>query len=311
MRTPDRQPAAPAKRARRANSMQPVSAVARVKVLEADRFDIRAVPQTFKHLPVELLRPGMFQTRRNFKDRGLKELAASIETTGTNITPVIVRPLKHMEGFEIIGGERRWRAAQLVAMPTLLCCIGDFSDAQAMYLSAVDNIQREGINPIEEAESYNQLLLTGMTHQDVADDIGKSRTHVTSYTRLLSLPLAVRDMLGDERLSYAQARPLCSITSPGLQTNIAREAVQKRWSSKRIADEVSKLKAQRRVAKPADVGSGDVDVQRLRELVSEQTGYPCVIVKTQAGGWQLGLHAGSADEFQGILDRLGVNTEQM
>lgn len=297
MRTPGRQAAAPS--------------TARVKVLEADRFDIRSVPQTFKQLPVELLRPGMFQTRRNFKDRGLKELAASIETTGTNITPVIVRPLKFMDGYEIIGGERRWRAAQLVSIPTLLCCIGNFTDDQAMYLSAVDNIQREGINALEEAESYNQMLQTGMTHQDVAADIGKSRTHVTNYTRLLSLPLAVRDMLGDERLSYAQARPLCSISSPGLQTNVAREAVSKGWSSKRIEDEVSKLKGQRKTAKPVDANCGDVNVQRLRELVSEQTGYPCVIVKTPAGSWQLGLHAESADEFQGILDRLGVNTDQL
>ncbi|ELQ8317787.1 ParB/RepB/Spo0J family partition protein [Pseudomonas aeruginosa] len=282
-----------------------------VQVLAATRFDIRSVPQAFKHLPVELLRPGMFQTRRNFKPRALRELAASLETAGSNITPLIVRPLKHAEGYEIIGGERRWRAAQLIGMPTLLCCIGNFSDEQAMYLSAVDNIQREGINPIEEAESYNLLLLSGMSHKEVADDIGKSRTHVTNYTRLLSLPLAVRDMLGDERLSYAQARPLCSLSSPGLQANLAREAVQKKWSSKRIEAEVSKLKAHRRLAIPKPIHGEDVDVKRLRDLVAEQTGYPCVIVKTESGGWQLGLHAGSADEFQGILERLGVNTDQL
>ncbi|MEX6780293.1 ParB/RepB/Spo0J family partition protein [Pseudomonas aeruginosa] len=306
MVTPEQERGTTERRARRIVPKQ-----RQVQVLAATRFDIRSVPQAFKHLPVELLRPGMFQTRRNFKPKALKELATSLETAGSNITPLIVRPLKHSEGYEIIGGERRWRAAQLIGMPTLLCCIGDFTDAQAMYLSAVDNIQREGINPIEEAESYNLLLLSGMTHKDVADDIGKSRTHVTNYTRLLSLPLAVRDMLGDERLSYAQARPLCSLSSPGLQANIAREAVQKQWSSKRIADEVSKLKAQRRIATPKPIHGEDVDVKRLRDLVAEQTGYPCVIVRTQSGGWQLGLHAGSADEFQGILERLGVNTDQL
>lgn len=306
MVTPEQKRDSSLRRARRAAPKQ-----RQVQVLAATRFNIRAVPQIFKHLPVELLRPGMFQTRRNFKPKALKELAASLETAGSNITPLIVRPLKHAEGYEIIGGERRWRAAQLIAMPTLLCCIGDFSDEQAMYLSAVDNIQREGINPIEEAESYNLLLLSGMKHKEVADDIGKSRTHVTNYTRLLSLPLAVRDMLGDERLSYAQARPLCSLSSPGLQTNIAREAVQKQWSSKRIADEVSKLKAHRRITPPKPIHGEDVDVRRLRDLVAEQTGYPCVIVKTESGGWQLGLHAGSADEFQGILERLGVNTDQL
>lgn len=283
----------------------------KANVLDANRFDIRSVAKTYKQVPIELLRPGMFQTRRNFKPRALKELAASLEATGINITPLIIRPLKFGDGFEIIGGERRWRSAQMCSLSVLLCCIGDFTDDQAMYLSGVDNIQREDLNPLEEAHSYELLLHTGMTHEDVSKDIGRSRAHVTNYLRLLQLPLAVRDMLGDERLSYAQARPLCGLTAPGIQVSIAREAVAKRWPSKKVEEHVAALQKQRK--KPSHrVGAGeDVDIRRLKEVVSEQTGYPCVIVKTPSGGWQIGLSATSSEEFHGILERLGVNTESL
>lgn len=295
-----------AKQSKRRNRIR-----SRFDVLEARRFDIRGTPKAFRPLPIELLRPGLYQTRKNFKSHAIRELAASLEATGTNFTPLIVRPLKYAEGYEIICGERRWRAAQLVGIPTLLCCVGEFTDEQALYLSGADNIQREDLNPIEEALSYELLLHTGMTHEDVAEEIGKSRAHVTNHLRLLSLPLQVRDMLGDERLSYAQARPLCGLSSVGDQVRIAREAVSKRWAARKIEDEVGKIKSRSKRSAPRAGAVDDVDIRRLREQVAEQTGYPCAIVKTPNGGWQIGFNAGTTEEFQGILDRLGVNTEMM
>lgn len=279
-------------------------------LLEAQRFDIRLVPKVFKTLPIETLKPGIYQTRKNFKRSAIKELALSLKATGTNITPLIVRPLKYAEGYEIVCGERRWRAAQLIGMEGLLCCIGQFTDEQALYLSGADNIQREDLNPLEEALSYDLLFQSGLTHQEVANEIGKSRTHVTNYLRLLSLPLQVRDMLVNERLSYAQARPLCSLTSVGEQMRIAQEAAAKRWPARRVEVEVSKLKKPNRPALREGVGE-DVNITRLRELIAEQTGYPCVVVQTERGGWQIGFSAGSTEEFQGILDRLGVNTDML
>ncbi|MPQ69271.1 ParB/RepB/Spo0J family partition protein [Pseudomonas sp. MWU12-2323] len=283
----------------------------KANALDASRFDIRSVAKTYKQVPIELMRPGMFQTRRNFKPRALKELAASLETTGININPLIIRPLKFGEGYEIICGECRWRSAQMCGLSVLLCCIGDFTDDQAMYISGVDNIQREDLNPLEEAHAYELLLHTGMTHEDVSKDIGRSRTHVTNHLRLLQLPLAVRDMLADERLSFAQARPLCGLTAPGIQVGIAREAVAKGWSSKKVGEHVAAL--QKQVKKPPQrFGAGeDVDIRRLKEVVSEHTGYPCVILRTPSGGWQIGLNASTSEEFQGILERLGVNTDSL
>jgi ParB family chromosome partitioning protein len=283
----------------------------KINVLDVSRFDIRLVAKTFKQVPIELLRPGIYQTRRNFKPKAQKELAASLEATGINFNPLIVRPVKFGDGYEIICGERRWRSAQMAGLTMLLCCIGDFSDEQALYLSGADNIQREGLNPIEEAQSYELMLHAGMTHLEVADEIGKSRAHVSHYLRLLALPLTVRDMLGDERLSYAQARPLCSLSAPGLQISIAQKAVAKHWSSKKIEGEVAKVQQLRKRPSNRVESVNDVDIMKLRDQVAEQTGYPCAIVKTSSGGWQIGFNANSADEFQGILDRLGVNTDML
>ncbi|HDS1721550.1 ParB/RepB/Spo0J family partition protein [Pseudomonas putida] len=280
-------------------------------VLSVARFDIRSVNKVFKQIPVDQMKPGIYQTRRNFNSKALGELQASLQATGINITPLIIRPLKHSEGYEIICGERRWRAAQAIGLTTLLCCVGDYNDEQAMYLSGADNIQREDLNPLEEAESYELMVDAGMTQQEVADEIGKSRPHVTNYLSLLKLPLPVRDFIAHGRLSFAQARPLCSRLKPGQQIDLAGKAVKNKWSSKKIEEEVAKTVADspKRSQSPPAAGA-DVNLERLRDLVSEQTGYPCVIVKT-ARSWQLGLSASSVDEFQGILDRLGIDTERL
>lgn len=281
-------------------------------VLSAARFDIRAVNKEFKQIPIEQMKPGMFQTRRNFSSKAQAELKASLAATGTNFTPLIIRPLKYAQGYEIICGERRWRAAQDLRLPTLLCCVGDYSDAQAMYLSGADNIQREDLNPLEEAQAYELMVDAGMTQQEVAEEIGKSRPHVTNYLGLLKLPLIVRDMIAHESLSFAQARPLCGLKSSAQQIDLAKEAVKKKWSSDTIQKEATKRALEKKKQQPrrGSDAVADVNIERLRELVSQQTGYPCVIIKKESS-WQIGFSAGSVDEFQGVLDRLGINTDDL
>lgn len=279
--------------------------------LEAGRFDIRAVATVYKMLPVELLRPGMFQTRRNFNVRKLNELSASLLASGINVTPLVVRPIKSGTEYEILCGERRWRGAQLGGMEFLLCCIGEFDDDQAMYISGVDNLQREDLNPLEEAHAYSLLINTGLTQESVAKDIGKSRAHVSQYIRLLSLPLAVRDMLSDGRLNFAQARPLCSLTSVNQQIDLARDAVNGKWTSTTIEARVAKeLEKKRKSSSCLPNAVGEVNVERLAGMVAEQTGYPCAI-KEAKGTWTILLKAGSADEFTGILERLSINTDDL
>lgn len=279
-------------------------------IYESRRHNIAGVRKEFRTIPVEQLRPGSFQSRRSFSQKPLRELSASLQATGINFTPLIVRPTTSGDGFEIICGERRWRAAQLIGMPALLCCVGAFNAEQALYMSGAENIQRENLNALEEAIAYESLINSGMTHAQVADDIGKSRSHISNYLRLLALPLQVRDLLEQDRLSFAQARPLCSLTAPGLQTSIAKEAVAKRWTAKQIERAVADLQEKRKKA-ASPIQSEDCNIQRLREVVAEQTGYPCVIVRTEGGRWQLGLSAGSVEEFEGILQRLGVKTDEL
>lgn len=279
-------------------------------VLDAARFDIRSVHKEFRQLPIELLKPGFFQTRRNFNKKALDELAASLVATGSNFNPVIIRRLKHSDGYEIICGERRWRAAQQIGLPTLLCCVGDYTDAQAMYLSGADNIQREDLNPLEEAQAYALMLDAGMTQQDVADEIGKSRSLVANYLRLLSLPLVVRDLLGHDKLNFAQARPLCGLSAkPARQIEIAQLAVARHWSSQKIEDEVSKLNAGGKQPKRAPAEIKDADIRRLCTRLSEQTGYPWHIAQNKNGEWELATRPGSLDGVQDLIARLGYKDD--
>ncbi|MFL1449327.1 ParB/RepB/Spo0J family partition protein [Pseudomonas tritici] len=277
--------------------------------LEATRFDICGVQKEFRQVPIVSMRPGMYQSRRYFNPKRMKELSASLKATGMNFSPLIIRPVKQGTGYEIICGERRWRSAQAIGLETLLCCVGNFTDEQALYLSGADNIQREDLNALEEAQSYELMMLTGLNHQQVADEIGRSRGHVSNYLRLLKLPLIVRDLISRDELTFAHVRPLCSLAYSGQQIKIAKEALIKKWSAQRVEAEVATLLKPKKRPDAKERISEDTNIKRLMEMVSEQTGYPCVIVKTERGGWQLGLGASCAEEFQGILDRLGVNTE--
>lgn len=278
------------------------------KALTAARFNIVDVEKTYQKLELSQLQRGKFQSRRIFTKSGLTELADSLKATGINFVPIVVRPVE-ADRYEIICGERRWRAAHEAGLSHLMCCIGEFNDQQANYLSAVENIQRENLNPIEQAEAYRLLADAGLTHKEMADEVGQSRSQITNYLRLLQLPVQIRDALIREELTFAQARPLCSLESSGIQKRIAADAIRLGWSVKKIDQAIAEAKRTQAPAPLKAANSNDVDVNRLRELVSEQTGYPCVIVRTQAGGWQLGLSASSAEEFSGILERLGVKTD--
>ncbi|WP_269836106.1 ParB/RepB/Spo0J family partition protein [Pseudomonas carnis] len=278
-------------------------------ILDAHRHNVQGVAKQFRQLQTMKLRPGIYQSRRSFKPRELTELGASMKATGMNITPLIVRPVPGTDFYEIICGERRWRAAQLIEMDTLLCCIGSFTDDQALYMCGAENLQREDLNALEEALAYDNFSMSGMSHQQIADEIGKSRTHVTNYLRLLGLPLRVRDMLEQEKLTFAQARPICGLTAQGVQISVAQEAVKKKWTAKQVERAVADLQVKRKAPKPLAVA--DANINRLIEMVSSQVGYPVVIVKTPAGRWQLGLSASSVEEFEGILERLGVKIDEL
>ncbi|WGK63383.1 ParB/RepB/Spo0J family partition protein (plasmid) [Halopseudomonas sp. SMJS2] len=267
--------------------------------------DIGAVDVSLQTLSVDQLKPGLYQHRRSFPKEALYELAHSLRKAGRNAIPLIVRPSLDSTGFVIIAGERRWRAAQIAGLHDLICMVGRYSDTQSRFIAAAENLQRESLNPIDEASAYAEMSGTGLSHVEIASEVGKSRAHVSNYLRLLSLAFAVREFIAAGKLTASQARPLCALASANSQVEIARNAVKNEWTVKRIATEVAKLK-NKAPAPRTSIPSNDVDVKRLTELISTTTGYPCIIQQTDEGRWRVGFSMSSSDELEGLLNRLGI-----
>lgn len=270
--------------------------------------EINTVSTILLWVPVDKLSPGTNQHRRSFSKLKLNELARSIKKGGGNAVPLIVSPKPDGSGYSIISGERRWRAAQLADVHDLLCVVGEYSVDQATFIAAAENLQREDLNPIEEAFAYQDMLGTDLSHEKIAEEVGKSRGHISNYLRLLTLSLKVRDSIVNGDLTASQARPLCTLTSENKQCELAALAVKNKWSVKRISQEVAKVLEKLNEPISARMKE-DADIRRLTDKVSETTGYPCVIRKTASGSWQMGFTMCSADEFDGMLARLGIKVD--
>ncbi len=177
-----------------------------------------------RRLPIEQVRPSARNPRRTFLDEGLEELAASIREKGI-IQPIVVRPLKGDDSFEIVAGERRWRAAQRAALHEVPVVVLDLDDREALEVAIIENVQRADLNPVEEAQGFDALMSEFRYSQaDLARVIGKSRSHIANTLRLLKLPDAVKLYLADGRLSAGHARALLGHPAP---ERIARQVVEK------------------------------------------------------------------------------------
>ena len=171
---------------------------------------------TSNHLtmPINLLNPSTSQPRKTFDQASLKELAESISKHGI-IQPIIIRKNPHKKGYEIIAGERRWRASILAKLKSVPVIVKEISDSQCLELSIIENIQRQDLTPIEEAEAYSNLINTfSYTHEDLASILGKSRSHITNMIRILSLPPSIKSMVNDKLISFGHARALINIENP-------------------------------------------------------------------------------------------------
>ena len=176
--------------------------------------------------------PNPFQPRTRFDDEALKELAASIKATGV-LQPILVRKIGH-DDYQLVAGERRLRAAQLAGLATIPAIVRDFDDTHMMELALIENIQREDLNPIDEAKAYHALIeRIGLTHDQVSERVGKQRSSITNSLRLLALPPEVMDMVSRGTLSAGHARALLSLESAGDQLAAARYVVGKGFSVRR------------------------------------------------------------------------------
>lgn len=251
-----------------------------------------------RHLPVELIQRGKYQPRTDMHQEALQELAESIKAQGV-MQPIVVRPVAG-DRYEIIAGERRWRATQIAGLDTIPAVIRLVGDESAIAMSLIENIQRENLNPIEEAMALKRLQEEfELTQQEVAEAVGKSRTTVTNLLRLMSLSQDVRLMLERGDLEMGHARALLGL--PAEQQSDAAKAVSGKGLSVRQTEAmVRRLLAEDTPGK-AEVVRQDPDIASLEDKLSERIGAQVQIQHSSKGSGKLTLRYNSLDELDGII----------
>ena len=253
----------------------------------------------FRSLPVDIIRPGKHQPRRIMQESSLEELAHSVRVSGI-VQPIVVRPAGS-EKFEIVAGERRWRAAQMAGLDKVPVVVRECSDREAAAVALVENIQREDLNPIEEAQGYRTLADEfGLTHQELADAVGRSRSAVSNTLRLLDLDDDVRALVEQGELDMGHARALLALSGP-VQSEAAAEVVQRGLSAR----ETEKLV--RRKAKgesPREPTTRDPDVVKLETDLAERLGAKVRIDHRVKGAGSVTIHYSSLEALDGILERI-------
>ena len=240
-----------------------------------------------------------FQPRRWIDEEGIEDLAASIRSQGL-LQPVVVRP-RAAGGFELIAGERRWRAAQRAGLERVPVVVRDVDDRGALAMALIENVQREDLNPIEEARGLERLRQEfELTQEQVAEAVGKSRPAVANLLRLLNLPEAVRELLAQGDLEMGHARALLALPAED-QEPMARVVVKGQLSV-RQTEALVRRAGSKPERKPASV---DPDIRRLEIRLSERLGAGVSINHTRKGGGKVVIAYASLDELDGILSRLG------
>jgi len=265
------------------------------------------VNKSLSTLPIDLIQRGKYQPRRNFDQDKLQELADSIASQGV-IQPIVVRAIDD-ERYEIIAGERRWRASQLAGLQEIPVVVQQVDDQTAMAMALIENIQRDDLNPLEEATALQRLLEEfGLTHQQIAKAVGKSRTTVTNFLRLLELAEDVKQMLQLHQLDMGHAKALLGLQESD-QIKAAREVVDNGLSVRETEKLVRRIqgieeKPAKTPEKNTTVQKVDPDVLRLQDSLCEKLGAKVEIKQASSGKGQLVIAYNSLDELDGILDHI-------
>jgi len=265
-----------------------------------------------REIPVDLLTRGQYQPRVDMHEETLQELAESIRAQGV-VQPIVVRPIADSGGtgtgaasgeqrYEIVAGERRWRAAQIAGLDKVPALVRDIPDEAAVAVALIENIQRENLNPVEEAHSLSQLVKQfGMTHLQAAEAVGRSRAAVSNLLRLLDLPEPVRRLLAARELDMGHARALLGIGSAELMVEFAKRAASQGWSVRETEKAVRRLTEARPRGQKAK--STDPNVRRLETELAEKLG-AAVTIETSGRGGRVVIRYGSLDELDGILGHI-------
>jgi len=261
-----------------------------------------------RNIPVELLQRGQYQPRVDMRQDTLEDLASSIRVQGI-VQPIVVRPLPRKpdgtQRYEIIAGERRWRAAQLAGLAEVPAVIREVEDDAAIAMALIENIQRENLNPLEEATALDRLIREfDLTHQQAADAVGRSRASVSNLLRLLELSDRVRPLVETRQLEMGHARALLSITDRGRQFEAAQEVVRKGLSVRETEQLVRRYVGggAKKPKQPAQ--SGSADIRRLETEISDKLGAKVRIEHSAKGFGKLVINYHSLDELDGILKHI-------
>ena len=263
-----------------------------------------AAAEGLRNIPLDLLRRGRFQPRLDMRPESLEELASSIRAQGV-VQPIVVRPLGGNAGFEIIAGERRWRAAQIAGLQEIPALIRDVPDEAAVAMALIENIQRENLNPLEEARSLERLIDEfGMTHQQAAEAVGRSRTAVTNLLRLLDLGEEVKQMVERRELEMGHARALLGLADAAAQLAAARKVAASGLSVRETERLVKRRVKEGEGGKTSRKPAPDPDVVRLQNELGERLGAKVVLRQSGRGRGQLVISYTSLEELEGILDHI-------
>ena len=264
------------------------------------------VGEELAKLPLDLLQRGRYQPRIDMRPETLSELADSIKAQGV-IQPIVVRPLEPpsnggSQRYEIIAGERRWRAAQMAGLAEIPAVIRRIPDEAAIAVALIENIQRENLNPLEEARALDRLVSEfGLTHQEVAQAVGRSRAGVSNLLRLLELTAEVGELLEKRTLEMGHARALLGLTERRQQTEVALLVARKGLSVRETEALVRRLQAPHGPVAPDGSGERDPNVTRLEQELAEKLGARVAIQAGRGGRGKLVVSYNSLDELDGIL----------
>jgi len=260
---------------------------------------------TLQQIPIDLLVRGKYQPRQHFDPEKLRELADSIKSTNGLLQPIVVRPTLNNK-YEIVAGERRWRAAQLTGLADISCLVCAYTDEQALQASIVENISRADLNPIEEAKAYQRLIDEfHYLHEEVAASVGKSRTAITNSLRLLKLDPCVQHYLIAEALSEGHGKVLAGLP-PHQQIELAKRCVEKAWNVRKMEMEAKQLQ---HTSTPTQGPYSDINVKRLEIALSEHIGNRAQIDYEERGGGYVRIRFNNIDELEGHFERIGFKFE--
>jgi len=261
-----------------------------------------------RQIPVELLQRGQYQPRIDIRQDTLEDLASSIKAQGV-VQPIVARPIdggKGTQRFEIVVGERRWRAAQMAGLKDIPAVVKDIRDDAAIAMALIENIQREDLNPLEESRALERLIREfELTHAEAAEAVGRSRAAVSNLLRLLELSDRVKPLLESRQIEMGHARALLGISNAVQQHDAARQVVKKGLSvreTERLVRRMLDKSGKKKAAGPA--ASANADIRRLEIEVSEKLGAKVAVNHTSKGSGKVVISYNNLDELDGILKHI-------